>query len=425
MVGRGQLGKGLGFVGAVVLGGGLLSPAFADSFHLKDGQVIDGSVLRGTINTVTVQSASGIQLITFAQIDRAVIALADGSELAGEIISWRDGVFEIQAAGEVLRVADGEVLSDRNAAPETTAVETAAAVAPATTITGGSEGETTVMRSLPNFTMKNGNIMAGKVLHATGSVLTIKPEGASTQPISRAQIELVTFESASGEPISGKLLGWEDDVYQLLLDGDRELLAMLPDDATLVPPTAVVVEVEDVTKPLDTAVAAENDAAEAASSSSSNGQQTASSADAPKPAESGGVGGPVNETEVAGLAENQAAEPAPTLTDGQHLIEALVDAVDEGGVSAVVKFQLSKPAARPLVVLYAATEASAKAGEDFEAKSGVITFATGSSYAEVQVPIIDDNQGEDSEKFNLFLSGDPETIAFSKRQIAVTITDND
>ena len=108
-----------------------------------------------------------------------------------------------------------------------------------------------------------------------------------------------------------------------------------------------------------------------------------------------------------------------------RIIDTQIEAIDEGVEAAVFKFQLDKPAERPLVVLYAVTEASAKAGEDFEAKSGVITFATGSAYAEVEVPIIDDSEEEEVESFNLFLSGDPESIQFNDRQISVTINDDD
>jgi hypothetical protein len=99
--------------------------------------------------------------------------------------------------------------------------------------------------------------------------------------------------------------------------------------------------------------------------------------------------------------------------------------VSEDDETVVFEFRLDPPAERPLVILYAATEDTAKAGEDFEAKSGVITFAVGSAYAEVQVPLIDDGEGEKSEQFHLFLSGDPDTIHFDQRQVPATISDND
>jgi len=420
MVGLGRFGAGFGLVGLVVLSGGLASSALADSFYLKNGRVIEGSIVKGTLNTLTLQSGGSVELASISQIERVVLKLADGSELAGELLGWTDGVYELRSADQVLRVTGGEVLEDQAAA-----TETASTPAPTESVSVETPTETIAMRSLPSFTLKNGDTLVGKILHATGSVLTIRPSGGSALPISRAQIETVTFESETGEVISGRLLSWEGGVYRLQID-DRELLANLPDDAAKAPsPALQAVLKESVDAPLDTPVAAEIEQADAAILPSSDTEQPEKNLDEPSPAEVG-VGGPANEIAVASVnAEEETAEPVAGAADGQHLIETLVDPVDEDGQSVVFKFQLSKPATRPLVVLYAATEASAKAGEDFEAKSGVITFATGSTYAEVQVPIIDDDQGEDSEVFNLFLSGDPETITFSERQIAVTINDND
>ena len=217
--------------------------------------------------------------------------------------------------------------------------------------------------------------------------------------------------------------------YRLQVD-DREVSANLPDGvitASSVTTSAAVTAL--VEEPLDAPVASEVEQVDAAVLPPADEKQPVQESAAQRAPADVGAGGPANETAVASLEADGAGEggtgAAETDGGGQHLIETLVDVVTEGTEAAVVKFQLDKPAARPLVVLYAATDSSAKAGEDFEAKSGVITFATGSSYAEVEVPIIDDDLGEESEQFNLFLSGDPQTIAFSERQISVTIDDND
>ncbi len=430
MVGLGRLGMGFGAVGLAALSNGLMSSAIADNFHLENGQVIEGTVLKGTLNTITLQTGNAIQLTTISQIERVVLKLADGSELGGELLSWNDGIFEVRSADLVLRVLDGEVLSDDAA---TTEIAAQAEPAKSEIEDTDTATDTVTMASLPSFVMKNGDKLVGKILHATGSVLTIRPSGGSALPISRAQIESVSVQTEAGEKTTGALIGWKDGIYRLQLD-DRELLASLPDSAVAPSTSEQVSTSETVEVLLDKPVATEIEQADAAALPPTDAEQldaeqlVVEDIDEAIPAEVG-VGGPVNETAVAALATDDAddgnIEPVAGAVDGQHLIETVVEAVEEGSESVVVKFQLDKPAARPLVVLYAATESSAKAGEDFEAKSGVITFATGSSYAEVQVPIIDDDQGEESEKFNLFLSGDPETIAFSERQIAITINDND
>ena len=409
-------------VGLAVLIGGVASTASADSFYLKNGEVIEGTILKGTFNTLTLASGSRVQPTSISLIERIVMGLADGSEVAGKPLGWKDGVLELEADGRVFRVAGGEVLQDE---PENLQAETAS-----DGNFDAAASETIAMKSLPRFTLKNGNEIVGKILHATGSIFAIRPEGGATAPMSKADVEFISFEDTDGRVVSGELLDWKGGVYRVRLD-DREFLANLSDDVAKTPASPVQTA-EDA--PAEQEIASAGTEAEQVNAAISPApEQQAEQADAAAPAEVG-AGGPANETAVAALSPNDASEgeaeetvtvPAVSLSDGQHFIETLVDPVDEGGEMVVFKFQLSKPAARPLVVLYAATEASAKAGEDFEAKSGVITFSTGSSYAEVEVPIIDDDQGEGSEEFNLFLSGDPETIAFSERQIAVTITDND
>lgn len=423
MVGLGRFGRGLGLFGLVVLSGGLMSPAFADSFQFKSGEVVEGKILKRTLNTLTLQSGSAVRLASIAQIDRVVVSMADGNELVGELLDWKDGVFELRAAGEVLRVADGKLLE---AVP--TGSVTAAADPLDQNADADAAAETIVMASLPNFSFKDGDSLVGRVLHATGSVLTIRPSSGSARPISRAQIETISFDSGDSGLISGKLIGWKDGIYHIQVD-DRELLADLPEDATEGPTQAAeAAPIPPVEQPLATPPALEVEQADAAASPSSDVGETAES-DVASPPQEVGAGGPANETSVASLTaddRDEVTQPASADATGeQHVIETLVDDVDEDSETVLFKFQLSKPAVRPLVVLYAATDASAKAGEDFEAKSGVITFATGSTYAEVEVPIIDDSEGEDTEAFNLFLSGDPETIAFEERQIAVTINDND
>ena len=207
MVGLGRLGMGIGFAGLAVLSSGLATTAIADSFYLKNGQVIEASVLKGTLNTLTLLAGNSVRPMPISQIERVVVKLADGSELAGELLSWKDGVMELRSADLVLRVADGVLLGD-DAATEVTTT----AAAPAASVESESvdaPADTLTMTGLPTFTMKNGDTLVGKVLHATGSVLTVSPTGRSALPISRAQIDSVSFETEDGGVARGKLLGWE------------------------------------------------------------------------------------------------------------------------------------------------------------------------------------------------------------------------
>ncbi len=410
MVGLGRFGVRCGLVGFMVVCVGATSSAFADTFHLKNGEVLEAEVVRATLNTLVLKVGGSVNLTGLSQIDRVTLTLADGSEITGEPIGWRGGVFELRVAGDVLQVSDGQIL---NGGAE------AAAVAAAEDETVDDE-RTIALRSLPVFTLKDGETLVGRILHLTGSVATLKPQNGTATPVSRAQIDSVSIETSDGDTLSGELIDWEAGVYRLQID-DRELLANLPEGAANVGPAR-----EPSVATLSSEPSADAGADESEPVVVEAEQADAALLPSDKAAEAeNGAGGPANETAIAGLQEDAADDGASPAEPAPLRIEAEVDAVDEGGDSVVFKFQLSEPAVRPLVVLYAATEGSAKAGEDFEAKSGVITFATGSAYAEVEVPVIDDDQGEESETFNLFLSGDPKTIEFGERQISATINDDD
>ncbi|MGI9418496.1 MAG: Calx-beta domain-containing protein [Geminicoccaceae bacterium] len=378
---------------------GLTVPAHADSFYLKNGQVIDGQVLKGTMNTLALRSRNAVRLASITQIDRVVLNLADGSELAGEWVGWSDGVFQIRSAGKVLRVADGQVLSKEGQTRHTIEATSPLSL---------------TMDGLPAFALNDGETLVGDILYATESMLTVRSEAGSVLPVLRAQIEAISFDSADGDAISGKLIGWEKGVYRLKVDAGELLATLGGGPVKAEAPSLKAASEDSAVQPLDTPVATEIEQMDAAVLPSGSSEQPGDGSTTLVP----------EETRTSD-AVDEPGSPEAADDAAQHRIETLVEAVDEGADAAIVKFQLDKPAERPLVVLYAATDASAKAGSDFEAKSGVITFATGSTYAEVQVPIIDDDKGENREEFNLFLSGDPKTITFDGRQITVTINDDD
>ena len=451
MVGLVRFGASLGLVGAMALGVSPTPLALAESFHLRDGRVIEAEVLRGTLNTLTLRVGNTIQLVTLSQIKRVSFELADGETISGRVLGWKDGVFEVEVTGERVQIVEGQLVEQPDAGDAVSASAESERELPPI--------ETVVMTSPPFFVFADGETVAGRILYATGSVVTFQPFGLTAAPKSKAQISQIYFDSEEKGELSGKFIDWKDGTYHIQVD-DRLVLAELSEESARKQPSlSPPVPAEPVSTDIPDAVTEPSRASELASTTEEETDDRLSSdqddvgealaalqavkadaeaqllepiASVDTPPADTGAGGPANETVVAALSDEGSDEGndesiAPNEgVDGEiHRINALVDAVDEGGVVAVFKFELSKPANRPLVVLYAATEASAKAGEDFEAKSGVITFATGSDYAEVEVPIIDDDKGEENETFNLFLSGDPKSIAFGSRQIAATITDND
>ncbi|MGI9450061.1 MAG: Calx-beta domain-containing protein [Geminicoccaceae bacterium] len=410
-----------------------------------------------TRNTVTIKSRGSVRPTSIGLIERVVLKLSNGSELSGEFLGWKEGVYDVRSADVLMQVKDGKILDDRAevavaALPkERPAKEKTEQPTASRGLAEPKPSEVIAMQGLPEFTLKNGQTLVGQIIHVTGSIATIRMHGGGVVPTSRAQIESVRFVGDNGDLHVGRLIDWSNNVYQLK-DGDRDVVASLSKAAIKAGPSQAYQSQSAAVAPLDkpaiaviestdAAVAPDGQAANPENSSNepleSNATRSASETNEDEisnASEATGVGGPVSETAIAKLAEpespslettEEGADANANAAESPYLVEPSVADVGEDSEEVVFEFRLKEPTDRPLVFLYAATDDTAKAGQDFEAKSGVVTFGAGSEYAEVRVPLIDDEQSETSEQFHLFLSGDPETIQFSQRQIVATINDND
>ena len=120
------------------------------------------------------------------------------------------------------------------------------------------------------------------------------------------------------------------------------------------------------------------------------------------------------------------------VTENDTATLSVADAeASEGDANAAVEFEvtLSVASSNAVTVDYATSDGTAKAGADFTATSGSLTFPAGSTVSQtVRVPVTSDTLDEDNETFTLTLSnpgnagfpGDGTTLA-----VAGTITDDD
>ena len=74
---------------------------------------------------------------------------------------------------------------------------------------------------------------------------------------------------------------------------------------------------------------------------------------------------------------------------------------DSGSRMAVFEITLSGPSENAIVLNYATADASARAGEDYTATTGSITFQPGQTITTVEVPILGDTNVEGNEQFSL------------------------
>ncbi len=97
----------------------------------------------------------------------------------------------------------------------------------------------------------------------------------------------------------------------------------------------------------------------------------------------------------------------PSSATAQSLVSLSVgDARAEEAAGAAVAFAvtLSRAASDPVTVDYATRDGSARAGEDYAAAGGTLTFAAGESSKTVEVAVLDDAHDEGEETFVLALS---------------------
>jgi chitinase len=118
-----------------------------------------------------------------------------------------------------------------------------------------------------------------------------------------------------------------------------------------------------------------------------------------------------------------------TITNDDPLPELVVDAVSTTATESstarnlILRFELNSPAAGKVTVGYETRDGSAIAGEDYNARSGVITFGAGQQVKQVPLTILGDGIAELDETFSVVLF-EPNGLTIGDNAV-VTIIDDD
>ena len=123
----------------------------------------------------------------------------------------------------------------------------------------------------------------------------------------------------------------------------------------------------------------------------------------------------------AGTITNDDVVPPPTLTIGDATFAEGSAASAGRGTFTVT---LSAASTSPVAVNYATADGTAKAGSDYVAQSGTLTFAAGETTKTIQVAAIGDSVVEANEGFTVVLSG-PTNATLADGVGAGTITNDD
>jgi hypothetical protein len=112
--------------------------------------------------------------------------------------------------------------------------------------------------------------------------------------------------------------------------------------------------------------------------------------------------------------------PQPCLS----VADVTIGESDFGQGSAVFKIQLSEPSAQAVKVNYATAGVTAVAGQDFQSRSGRLTFQPGETEKFISVPIYGDALNEDDETFDFKLSSPAHAVVGTGKAVGTIINDD-
>ena len=100
-------------------------------------------------------------------------------------------------------------------------------------------------------------------------------------------------------------------------------------------------------------------------------------------------------------------------------------AATEEGQPSVFPVNVTPASGRRITVLYATSDGTAKAGNDFMALTRVLVFPPGTTDTTIAVATIDDENYEPEENFLLTLFSAPQDATLGDAEATGTIEDND
>lgn len=316
-----------------------------------------------------------------------------------------------------------------------------------------------VVPSGPMITLQGDRTLEGHVIRIDQTDIVIQTGDGTTRTVPRSIIETVAFETITGQQLVGELVGWTPGVYQIATsEAAIKVYSSVPaiaarPDADLDPEditfgnnsgaddiAEITSEIQDVGQDdSPTIIAAtttsemadNNDAADnaeivpeprdasqayaAALAAATTTDETTSPVTSDLP---DGLAG----AQPDDLAGSQTAATTPT---ADLSIEVSVENSRENGPPVAFNIQLSKPPESSVVLIYATIDGTAVNGEDYEASRGVVVIKPGEQSARIEAHVINDQELEEQEHLQLFLTVDPSVAVIENRQIIATIDDDD
>lgn len=248
----------------------------------------------------------------------------------------------------------------------------------------------------PMITLQDGQKIEGHIVGFDQTNVTIRSNDGAEQKLPRATIDQLMFTTVTGREVFGALIGWKPGVYELT--SDEAIVTVY----SVAPPVRLDNERVNARVDKDAAIDAEPDA-EPVVARGLNGTDKVEDETA------GGTGG-----------QGPAAEPISDLE-----ISVSVSNARENGEAIGFDIELSRPSESSVVLIYATIDGTAIEGKDYQAARGVLVIKAGQTSARIEALVIDDDESEDEEQLQLFLTVDPAVAVVKDRKIIATIQDDD
>ncbi len=260
----------------------------------------------------------------------------------------------------------------------------------------------------PLISLQDGETIDGHIIEIDQTNIVVQTADGDTRSLPRSTVQTVTFETVTDRKLEGELVGWTSGVYQIATpEAAIKVYSTMP--ATADPAETVAAD-----------GGAEREVADAAASETEGAGQGSSQAIAAVTVDETANGVDADASNEAADTQTAAATPTAELS-----IEVSVESSKENGPPVVFNIELSEPSDSSVVLIYATIDGTAINGQDYEANRGVVVIKPGERTARIEAPVIDDDEKEDQEHLQLFLTVDPTVAVVENRQIVATIDDDD
>ncbi len=403
--------------------------ARAEVIVLKSGEVVEGSIIEATRNTVIVQrTIGGMRQMPIQDIGEVRFDLAQGLRFAGEFLGWADGVYEVRSGDQIIRISESGILSREPSQQTARLLPTRPPVQQQST--AAAAPSTTERTAVPASERQNrSRAAAGQGSNAAAADAQRAAADQAERLGDDAQAQAAVVPQRQGSDTEERTAAAPE---RQASDAEAEAAAVRQRQTSNAATQAAAVPQRQSSDEAPAAPASRKQAAAKAENQAAAQRQSSAAAAAQRAAADDAE----RQSEPAAAAKNlAAADPQKPAAAGKQVaavgdqgilaVKASVDPPEPGARSMVFNIELSQPAKQTVVLIYGTVDGTAKAGEDYEAQQGMVTVAPGARSAEVRVPLIEGAPEDGEKRFELVLMADPKVAQVVDRRVIATINGAD